>query len=554
MIPTQLMAARFDEDCPARPSDCALRGAQERGARFDSVLREAHGRHTPEPAGRHETPLGGVAVDDPADVGGHVVHDTTSEADPVVTGSFLWRAGTSASGGTTAAPVHGVHVPTTASSGVAASGVAPWGVTGVSAVPAAGVVVSGGPAVAPAGVTVPAGDDTASGASALAPTEAVGVPASFGGDQPAAAPSGAVPVSFGGDQPVAGRLAAAPASPAGAPSLAAPPSVQGSVAAAASSEAAARPSAVAPAGAVRADAAAEIAAENRPKIVTDSRMAAPVASGTGIADDSGAAGGGGNVGPGAHPRGSGPDGRPTQHLGSAVTWTRVDEQVRQETAPTSAAPTPTPAGAARTTPAAQPAEAPAPPTPPTPPGISAPAGAGPAATVVAAQAAAGTGSSSLPTQAQLVSQLGDQLARLREAAPGEHVMTMRVTPESFGPVRVVAHLGPEGVRIELLGATEAAREALKNALSDLRRDLAATGLKADLALTSEGRPDGRGGERAERHDGASAGERRDPGHRGARSGVEASPHTQASAADEQHEGRGTDARRTSADHRLDLIA
>ncbi|WNB85239.1 flagellar hook-length control protein FliK [Cellulomonas sp. ATA003] len=61
-------------------------------------------------------------------------------------------------------------------------------------------------------------------------------------------------------------------------------------------------------------------------------------------------------------------------------------------------------------------------------------------------------------------------------------MVVRVSPDSIGPVRVRAHIGPEGVRVELLGATEQAREALKVALPDLRRDLIAAGLPADISL------------------------------------------------------------------------
>lgn len=91
---------------------------------------------------------------------------------------------------------------------------------------------------------------------------------------------------------------------------------------------------------------------------------------------------------------------------------------------------------------------------------------------------------------QLTGQLGATLPRLRAAGLGEHVLTLRVDPESFGPVRVVAHIGADAVRIELLGASDAAREALRTALPDLRRDLVGTGLAADLQL---GSGDARGG-------------------------------------------------------------
>ena len=87
-------------------------------------------------------------------------------------------------------------------------------------------------------------------------------------------------------------------------------------------------------------------------------------------------------------------------------------------------------------------------------------------------------------------QIGVRLAGLRTAPLGEHIMTMRVDPESMGPIRVVAHIATDGVRIELLGGTDHAREALRAALPDLRRDLAATGLQADLDLAGQNRQNG----------------------------------------------------------------
>jgi flagellar hook-length control protein FliK len=82
----------------------------------------------------------------------------------------------------------------------------------------------------------------------------------------------------------------------------------------------------------------------------------------------------------------------------------------------------------------------------------------------------------------LSAQLGVRLGALRTAPLGEHVLTMRVEPDSIGPVRVVAHIASDGVRIELLGANDQARHALRAALPDLRRDLAATGMSAELDL------------------------------------------------------------------------
>ncbi|WP_193314996.1 flagellar hook-length control protein FliK [Georgenia thermotolerans] len=100
------------------------------------------------------------------------------------------------------------------------------------------------------------------------------------------------------------------------------------------------------------------------------------------------------------------------------------------------------------------------------------------------------------TPVPFTDQIVGPLARLREAPEGTHVLTVHVTPEDLGPVRVRAHITGEGVRIELLGVTDASREALRVALTDLRRDLAATGLNADLQL---------GQDRGDRQSGLQAG-------------------------------------------------
>jgi len=74
---------------------------------------------------------------------------------------------------------------------------------------------------------------------------------------------------------------------------------------------------------------------------------------------------------------------------------------------------------------------------------------------------------------------------LRQLPQGDHVMTLTVNPETFGPVRVVAHIGHDGVHLELFGATEQARAALRAALPDLRRDLVGAGLEPRLDLGTQ---------------------------------------------------------------------
>jgi flagellar hook-length control protein FliK len=92
---------------------------------------------------------------------------------------------------------------------------------------------------------------------------------------------------------------------------------------------------------------------------------------------------------------------------------------------------------------------------------------------------------------QLASQLSGQLTSLRALPQGDHVLTLTVNPESFGPVKVVAHIGSDGVHLEIFGASEQARAALRAALPDLRRDLAGVGLDPRLDVGGDSSGDAR---------------------------------------------------------------
>lgn len=84
---------------------------------------------------------------------------------------------------------------------------------------------------------------------------------------------------------------------------------------------------------------------------------------------------------------------------------------------------------------------------------------------------------------QVFEQLQAQLSRLRSMGAGQHQLKIAVNPETFGPVRVAANFHADGtVQLQLLGSNDAAREQLRQVLSDLRRDLASTGLTAQLDL------------------------------------------------------------------------
>ncbi|WP_460435858.1 flagellar hook-length control protein FliK, partial [Angustibacter speluncae] len=76
-----------------------------------------------------------------------------------------------------------------------------------------------------------------------------------------------------------------------------------------------------------------------------------------------------------------------------------------------------------------------------------------------------------PVVATPAAQLAPRIGALRSLGEGVHRLVMRVQPEEIGAVRVVAEISADRVRIELHGGTEQAREALRAALPELRRDL-----------------------------------------------------------------------------------
>ena len=102
-----------------------------------------------------------------------------------------------------------------------------------------------------------------------------------------------------------------------------------------------------------------------------------------------------------------------------------------------------------------------------------------------------------PAGTPLLAQVAQPLFSLAAAPQGEHVMTLSITPDNLGPVTVRAHVGADGVRIELFAPSEAGRDALRTLMTDLRRDLAGSGMNANLSLSSQDAP----GQDTERQDG-----------------------------------------------------
>ncbi|MDQ0737097.1 flagellar hook-length control protein FliK [Arthrobacter agilis] len=94
--------------------------------------------------------------------------------------------------------------------------------------------------------------------------------------------------------------------------------------------------------------------------------------------------------------------------------------------------------------------------------------------------------------APLPRQLGGPAFALAQAAAGApggtSTITVTVAPDDLGPITIRASLSPDGARIEFFSATDGGREALKQALPDLRREASSSGLSASLDLGT-GTPD-----------------------------------------------------------------
>ncbi|WP_210479806.1 flagellar hook-length control protein FliK [Naasia sp. SYSU D00948] len=97
----------------------------------------------------------------------------------------------------------------------------------------------------------------------------------------------------------------------------------------------------------------------------------------------------------------------------------------------------------------------------------------------------------------LPQQLAAPILDLQAAAPGEHIITVRVAPENLGPVTVRAQVTADGMTVELFAPTDQARDALKAILPDLRRDLAQSGAGTSVGL---GAGDSGAGSRDERRE------------------------------------------------------
>lgn len=112
----------------------------------------------------------------------------------------------------------------------------------------------------------------------------------------------------------------------------------------------------------------------------------------------------------------------------------------------------------------------------------------PAATTAPTAAAQAPAPAPAPTAAQLVEPVA---AVHRRGLDGTHTITVDITPDELGPVRVEVQLREGNVELRLSGHSEAARDALRAALPDLRRALEAAGVGTGSFQVS---PDTAGGQ------------------------------------------------------------
>jgi flagellar hook-length control protein FliK len=81
-----------------------------------------------------------------------------------------------------------------------------------------------------------------------------------------------------------------------------------------------------------------------------------------------------------------------------------------------------------------------------------------------------------PPAPPVAGQLAQQVAVFRGAPDGTHSMTVVLRPDNLGPVQVQVTLDNGVVDLTLRGAHDHGRDALLQALPDLRRDLQSAGL------------------------------------------------------------------------------
>nr|WP_275941331.1 flagellar hook-length control protein FliK [Planosporangium flavigriseum] len=84
------------------------------------------------------------------------------------------------------------------------------------------------------------------------------------------------------------------------------------------------------------------------------------------------------------------------------------------------------------------------------------------------------------------------MAPLRKGPDGVHRLTIHLNPVDLGPISVTAEVRGGDIHVHLAGATDAAREALRAALPELRKELQGSGFGSSSLDVSRDAP-GNGG-------------------------------------------------------------
>lgn len=92
----------------------------------------------------------------------------------------------------------------------------------------------------------------------------------------------------------------------------------------------------------------------------------------------------------------------------------------------------------------------------------------------------------MPVPAAFTAQLARPLFTVAGAGLGDHSLTVQMNPDSLGPVTLKAHISAGSISIEMFAASADGRDVLRQALPELKRDLAGAGISANLDLSSNG--------------------------------------------------------------------
>ena len=92
------------------------------------------------------------------------------------------------------------------------------------------------------------------------------------------------------------------------------------------------------------------------------------------------------------------------------------------------------------------------------------------------------------TPGPLATQLATRITPLRLDADGVHRLTVNLHPADLGPVQVIAEIRNGEISVQLSSSTDAGHESLRDALDDLRRELAQSGFSNTSLDLRQGSP------------------------------------------------------------------